>query len=864
MRRGKWAVAAVLGLCLLAATPARALITALTPLSNVLAESTFIVSAKVESVDAEKGTMVVVVEDDLKGKSPIRRLPIVLKGDAEAKKKNHIPQLLKRVAPKLPVVLFMLKQDKKYTTFVYTNGTWFQLAGVEADGAVRWTLTHGEPYLRKTFKGTTAELKQTVVDGLAGKKDPPKPDTKEKPGFGPEVELEKKSGRRGGETTLFAVIPTVLVGGPLAILAMLFPAVFGGLALVMRRWMAALTVLSLNSTLYFLQLWCVRWLVGSWWGTPQALWLTMSVVTLLGILWAWRRHVDFVAAEIVPGEEMGGSRFARPTLPTGFQRELPSRATPTPPPVPTGFQTELPNRATPTPPPVVGAAPSRVEWITLAVLSLLCLGWAAFKLPRSLAQLDLGDKMVLLFGVGLSMATLHALARLWSVRRGDFAKPRLPGEGVLLWSMLLVSVALSSTWSGASNDAGIHEEKNLPAAGVWQHRVAWRFQPNVERCWIASSPTVDGDRVYIGVVFPSAFKGSGAVYCVDRKTGKELWTFNDGGDMKDVFSSPCVADGRVYIGEGFHQHADCKMYCLDAASGKKLWDFTTASHTESTPCVSRGKVYFGAGDDGLYCLDAATGQEKWHLKGLHVDANPLVIDNRLYGGSGVGDYHKETMLFCLNADTGEVHWRMPVDLPMWGMAAVRGEYVYAGIGNGNFLMSADKLENPQRPAGAVLCLERATGKRIWRYDLSDGVHGRVCVDERRVWFASRDRHCYSLDRHDGKFLWKTDIGSPIVASPALVGDGAEQSLYVAGSEGLLRRLDPQTGEIDWTFDVAEDAKQPATVFSSPLVHVHRGGQDDSRLLWFGCGLSEFTHGILYCLEERLGRTTEKGREGLSE
>ena len=103
--------------------------------------------------------------------------------------------------------------------------------------------------------------------------------------------------------------------------------------------------------------------------------------------------------------------------------------------------------------------------------------------------------------------------------------------------------------------------------------MAWRFQPKVERCWIASSPVVDGERVYVGVVLPSAFKGSGAVYCVDRKTGKEIWMFNEGGDMKDVFSSPCVADGRLYIGEGFHQHADCKLYCLDAATGKKLWDF---------------------------------------------------------------------------------------------------------------------------------------------------------------------------------------------------------------------------------------------------------------------------------------------------
>src|SRR5581483_5081186 len=109
----------------------------------------------------------------------------------------------------------------------------------------------------------------------------------------------------------------------------------------------------------------------------------------------------------------------------------------------------------------------------------------------------------------------------------------------------------------------------------------------------------------------------------------------------------------------------------DAATGKKLWDFTTTSHVESTPCVSGNKVYFGAGDDGLFCLDAATGKRIWHLPGLHVDANPLVIDNRLYCGSGVGDSYKETVLFCLNTDTGEEQWRIAVDLPVWGMPAVQ-------------------------------------------------------------------------------------------------------------------------------------------------------------------------------------------------
>jgi outer membrane protein assembly factor BamB len=801
---------------LLAATPVQALITRLTPLRDVLQEATFICTVQVESVDADKPAMVLVVDENLKGKAPVRKLPVLFKGDAEARKNKHIPQILKRVAPKLPLVLFVLQRDKKYTAFAYTNGTWFQIIGVESDGMIRWSFTHGEPYLRKTFKGGTDELKQILVDSLAGKKKPPEPDTKEKPGFGPEVEAEKKSDRRstvaGGP--VFAVIPTVLVGGPLAILAMLFPAVFGGLMLVMRRWMVALSVLSLNSTLYLVHDWCGRWLAGSWWGTPLALWLTMTVVTLVGLLWAWRRHVALIATE-------------SETQPVAIQHP-PSHAD-------IMAITTKPAAANA---PARGAGPGRVELITLGVLSVACLGIVAFSLPHSLTQLDLWGKTLWMFSAGLWMATLHALYLRWVSGRSGEVKPGLPGEGVLLWTMLLACIGFSATLLSESSGAGVAEDE----AGAY--RVAWRFRPPVDRCWMASSPVVDGDRVYIGVVLPSAFKGSGAVYCVDRKTGKEIWLFNEGGDMKDVFSSPCLADGRLYIGEGFHQHTDCKMYCLDAATGKKLWDFATGSHTESTPCVAGGKVYFGAGDDGLYCLDAASGKEQWHLKGLHVDANPLVIGTRLYGGSGIGDAYKETVLFCVDADTGRERWRMPTDLPVWGMPAVLGEYVYAGIGNGNFLESAEK------PAGAVLCLEAATGQRVWRYDVPDGVHVRVSVDKDHVWFASRDRHCYCLDRKDGTRRWKTDLGSPVLASPFLVESGSGSSLYVAGSDGLLNRLDPETGKLTWTFDVAKDARQQATVFSSPLVIVREGRKGESRLIYFGCGLNSFAHGILYCLEER--------------
>lgn len=174
---------------LLAATPAFAVIQRLIPLKEVLASEQYIAVAMVETLDRNKPCVVLTVANDLKGKVPFRRLPVLLTGDGEAKKERHVPQLLDRLAEKQELVLFASTRGKRTTAFLYANGTWLRLTGVTADRpeATRFEFAHLEPYLRRTFKGTTDELKQAIIDGLSGKKAPPEPDARAEPGLGPTV-----------------------------------------------------------------------------------------------------------------------------------------------------------------------------------------------------------------------------------------------------------------------------------------------------------------------------------------------------------------------------------------------------------------------------------------------------------------------------------------------------------------------------------------------------------------------------------------------------------------------------------------------------------------------------------------------------
>src|SRR4051794_22198911 len=76
-----WLGALVLGVGLLAGTPARAFITRDIPLRDFLKGSQFIVTAKVAAVYPERPALLLDVDEDLKGKVPFRQLPVNFAGE---------------------------------------------------------------------------------------------------------------------------------------------------------------------------------------------------------------------------------------------------------------------------------------------------------------------------------------------------------------------------------------------------------------------------------------------------------------------------------------------------------------------------------------------------------------------------------------------------------------------------------------------------------------------------------------------------------------------------------------------------------------------------------------------------------------
>jgi hypothetical protein len=466
----------------------------------------------------------------------------------------------------------------------------------------------------------------------------------------------------------------VLVG-PLAIIAALFPGLMAPMAIALKRWRVFLVVASINSTAS-LAYWLGHDYLPDRAGFSSEAFLTfLLLVSAIGLVTAGRRYRRAAADD-----------------------------------------------------PAVTAPPTRRELLALTGLTLfagLILAATAWFAGRA-ELLQVPGREFSAIAAGLLAATAYAGYRAATPSLDGRAATRLSlsGESVGLAAMIgfgaaVLAGSLQPRDRTFADGGAVGDAAADPTAGPKVTDAALRFETS-DATQVMSSLTLTGDRIYFGAMRQTGFRANGVVFAVDRATGKVAWTFDDGGDLKPVFSTPAVEGDRVYVGEGLHTDSDRRLFALDAATGKPVWSVPTKSHTEGSPRVVEGKVIFAAGDDGLFCVNAADSKEVWHVRGaeqkLHVDTPPATAGRRVYFGSG----YNSLFLLCADVNTGQEFWRTPANLRSFGRPLVRGNRVFYGLGTGNLADDLstepeDSVPAEKTPAGAVVCLEATTGNVTWRF-----------------------------------------------------------------------------------------------------------------------------------------------------
>ncbi|HXG13328.1 MAG TPA: PQQ-binding-like beta-propeller repeat protein [Gemmataceae bacterium] len=419
-----------------------------------------------------------------------------------------------------------------------------------------------------------------------------------------------------------------------------------------------------------------------------------------------------------------------------------------------------------------------------------------------------------------------------------------------------------STYRGNPQRTGNTDGSAGPARPrvLWVHRSADHF---------VAAPVPFGDHLYL--LGFGAFNVP-TLYCLATDPKAEprvVWSKSTPYLKLPAVSSPAVADGKLIFGDGMHQTSGAVLHCLRLDRGLPVWQLPLPGalvHVEGAPTVVGSRVFVGGGAAGVLCMDlnrvtldgkeleaAAVqkvieqkwaellrkyeeekkkdldfavppnedqlpkpapirlwqqGKDKWH-----VDAPVAAVGDRVLAASAFLEKEQagDRALYCLDARTGAVHWRVPLPLNPWGGPSVQGDVVVVGSSNIGYDMGA--LAGAR---GEVAAFALADGQRKWRKDVAGGVLGCVALAGGLAIATATDGKVRAFDLADGKPRWTYDAQAPLFA-PAAVAAG---TIYVGDLKGVVHAVNLSDGKGMWVLDLGADpaVKTPGLIYGGPVVH----------------------------------------------
>jgi outer membrane protein assembly factor BamB len=426
------------------------------------------------------------------------------------------------------------------------------------------------------------------------------------------------------------------------------------------------------------------------------------------------------------------------------------------------------------------------------------------KLLKLLWRLKLQVAGILIVAAGVVWGGRWALAKLgptagaaeggtdWPVVRGSLARTgaapgtKSPNSGGINWQHKQGSEAFFASPAVVGNRvfvsvadmAAFGQSGRIYAFDADTGRIAWTGAPDKYEPTF-SSPVVSGNYVVCGEGLHWA--KNARIVCLDLVTGKTVWTVRT---KSHVECAPVIDGGRVFIGAG-----DDGYYCVDLKTGKELWHAPGEKYPDAETGLTahEGKVYAGLGLGGsaLCVLDAATGKELQRVPMPHpVFAPPAIANGKLYIGMGKGDYVNAGVggeVRCMDVATLKTEWTFPLEMTVLGSVAVAGnDVVFA---------SRD---------GRVYRLNLA-GKLQAKFDAHVPISAAPAMTDTMVYVVTEQGMLYGLKRDTLEAVWELRLGTkPMFISGPVVARG---HVYVGTqNDGFLCVGEPGQGKVEATIN----------------------------------------------------------------
>ena len=349
---------------------------------------------------------------------------------------------------------------------------------------------------------------------------------------------------------------------------------------------------------------------------------------------------------------------------------------------------------------------------------------------------------------------------------------------------------------------------------------------------------------------------SGQVLAFDAESGRELWRDKR---SRPTYGPPLFADGVLYLGGqdgaliAYDAETGEKRWRFQCGrTSRSVRDI----FVNGAPTLVNDTLFFSSEDFNFYAVEAASGEELWHLE-LEEEPQALavpIVDDVAYIGTWDGH------LYAIDVERAEIVWRSAGERDVDGETQrVDGQldWVEANAESKAYLplqtpyVTAEPIVLEDQVifadwAGYLVSLDRESGKQKWmfkpetldmratasRFHLAE--HGGTVF-----YAAGATQTVHGVDASNGELVWTGEIGSPLVTLLQTLPDlavvlsiehggsgglsmsaqgldlerrellwkrsgigfmphvSAAGDLIFGDTDGVIRALDPRTGEENW-------------------------------------------------------------------
>jgi polyvinyl alcohol dehydrogenase (cytochrome) len=398
---------------------------------------------------------------------------------------------------------------------------------------------------------------------------------------------------------------------------------------------------------------------------------------------------------------------------------------------------------------------------------------------------------------GPTQAQARTLQRLWSFEStgGDFTG---------------TPVVSGTTVVAGSNGGVIDALDASTGALLWSRRVGAQ---------VNGSAAIASGVVYVPVnIDESSGTGNPSVVALQLTTGAPLWqTTIDKQPGADVYGSPVVANGTVYIGTsasyaednlpGAHDRGS--VVALSASTGAVEWKTYTVPAGDdggavwSTPAIdtSTGLLYVGTGNayhspaaattDAILALNASTGaivgsfqatagDVNQGFSGLDADigASPNLL-NSPAGQPLVGEGDKSGDYWSLDRRTLKLAWKANIG-PGGDLGGILGSTAWDG----------DALYGPETQQTETWSLSGGGAIRWLSLEGGDDHIGPVAVANGVVYSTDNNGDLTARSSSNGSLLARLTLGGPSWGGVSISGDTVFAAVGTQGPTGYIEAFTP--------------------------------------------------------------------------